>query len=334
MSLRIAVNGFGRIGRLTVRSALERGLDVVGVNDIADPEEMAHLFKYDTVHGTFPGEVELAEPDELRLGDHSVHLSQESSPSDLPWDRLDVDVAIESTGLFRDRDDAAGHLDAGADKVVISAPSKSADHTVVMGVNDDTIDPDQHHVVSNASCTTNCLAPVAKVLNDAFGIESGVMTTTHAYTGTQNLLDGPGGKDYARMRAAAENMVPTSTGAAKATTLVLPELEGKLDGMAIRVPVPNTSIVDLAARLETSVSLDDVTAAMKEAAEGPMDGILDVAEAVKVSSDYVGNPHSSIYDPNQSMVVNDNHAKILSWYDNEWGYSNRLLDLAQTLGGG
>lgn len=331
MSLRLGVNGFGRIGRLTVRAALDKGIEVVGVNDIGDPEEMAHLFKYDTAHGTLEDQVELVGSDELRVGDQSIHLSSESHPEDLPWDKLDVDVGVESTGLFRDREDAAGHLRAGADKVVISAPSDTADFTVVLGANDEDLDPENHDVVSNASCTTNCLAPLARVLNDEFGLESGVMTTTHAYTGSQNLMDGPGAKDFNRNRAAAENIVPTSTGAAEATTKVLPELEGRLDGMALRVPVPDVSLVDFAAYLEQSVTINDVTEAMESAANGELDGILDVAEEPLVSSDYVGNPHSSVYDPEQSMVVHDNHVKLISWYDNEWGYSNRLLDLSQTL---
>lgn len=334
MASRIVVNGFGRIGRMTVRAALqeEKDVDVVAINDVADPDRMAHLFQYDTVHGTYPEPVEL-DGDHLVVGDTSIRLFNRKDPAALPWMDLDVDIAIESTGLFRDREDAAKHLDAGAEKVIISAPATDPDLTVVIGVNDDHYDPDEHDIISNASCTTNCLAPIAKVLNDEFGIESGVMTTTHGYTNSQNLLDGPAGKDYRRMRAAAESIIPTSTGAAQATTLVLPELEGRLDGMAMRVPVPDGSIVDLAAYLETTVTRKDIDDAMREAAAGPMDGILQFTNEELVSSDYIGNPHSSVYDAEKTMVMQGNHVKVLAWYDNEWGYSNRIVDLAEIVAG-
>lgn len=328
MALKLGVNGFGRIGRMTVRAALQSGVDVLAINDVAPADRMAHLFEYDTVHGTYPEDVEVS-GDILHVGDREIKLLSEEDPSNLPWDDLGVDVAVESTGLFRDREDAAKHLQAGAEKVVISAPSSDPDLTVVLGVNDSLYDPAEHDIVSNASCTTNCLSPVAKVLNDQFGIESGVMTTTHGYTNSQNLLDGPQGKDYRRMRAAAESIIPTSTGAAQATTEVLPELEGKLDGMAMRVPVPDGSIVDLAAYLEESVSKDDIDQAMKSAADNELNGILDYTEEELVSADYLGNPHSAVYDAEKTMVMKDNHVKVLAWYDNEWGYSNRLVELAK-----
>jgi glyceraldehyde 3-phosphate dehydrogenase len=332
MAPKLGVNGFGRIGRMTVRAALQSGVDVVGINDVAPKDRMAHLFEYDSVHGTYPEPVEL-DGNTLQVGDREIQLINEQDPSDLPWDELGVDVAIESTGLFRDREDAARHLDAGAERVIISAPADNPDLTVVLGVNDDLYDPAEHTIISNASCTTNCLSPVAKVLNDSFGIESGVMTTTHGYTNSQNLLDGPQGKDYRRMRAAAESIIPTSTGAAQATTEVLPELEGKLDGMAMRVPVPDGSIVDLSAYLETSVSEDDVHDAMREAASGQLEGVLAYTEEELVSADYLGNPHSAVYDAEKTTVMQDNHVKVLAWYDNEWGYSNRIVDLSKIVVG-
>jgi glyceraldehyde 3-phosphate dehydrogenase len=332
MAPKLGVNGFGRIGRMTVRAALQSGVDVVGINDVAPRDRMAHLFKYDSVHGTYPESVEL-DGDTLSVGDREIQLINQQDPSDLPWEELGVDVAIESTGLFRDREDAAKHLEAGAERVIISAPADDPDLTVVLGVNDDLYDPSDHTIISNASCTTNCLSPVAKVLNDNFGIESGVMTTTHGYTNSQNLLDGPQGKDYRRMRAAAESIIPTSTGAAQATTEVLPELEGKLDGMAMRVPVPDGSIVDLSAYLETSVNEDDVHDAMREAASGQLEGVLAYTEEELVSADYLGNPHSAVYDAEKTTVMQDNHVKVLAWYDNEWGYSNRIVDLSKIVVG-
>jgi len=332
MSINIAVNGFGRIGRMVVRAGLQKDMNIVAVNDVADPERMAHLFKYDSVHGEYPEPVE-RQGDRLQVGERSIRILQKQDPGDLPWDSLDVDVAVESTGLFRDREDAARHLDAGAEKVVISAPATDPDLTVVLGVNDDEYDPAEHDVISNASCTTNCLSPIAKVLNDTFGIESAVMTTTHGYTNSQNVLDSPPGKEFRRMRAAAEASIPTSTGAAIATTEVLPELEGKMDGIAFRVPVPDGSIVDLAAVLETDVSKSDVDSAIRDYASGDMNGILDYTEEPLVSADYIGNPHSAVYDAEKTMVMNGNHVKVLAWYDNEWGYSNRIVDLAEVVVG-
>lgn len=326
MSTRIAVNGFGRIGRLTVRAALDEGKEIVAVNDIAPLDRMAHLFKYDSVHGTYQKEVEL-DGEDLKVGNNNIRLLSVKDPAQLPWQEMDVDVVIESTGVFREREDAKKHLEAGADKVLISAPATDPDLSTVIGVNDSEYKPDEHDIISNASCTTNCLAPVVKVVNEAFGLESGVVTTTHAYTSTQNILDGPAGKDYRRMRAAADSIIPTSTGAAEATTDVMPELKGRLDGMALRVPVPDGSIVDLAASVKQSVTESEVKAAFQEAASGELDGILDYTEEELVSSDYIGNPHSSIIDAEKTMVVNDNHVKVLAWYDNEWGYSNRMVDL-------
>ncbi len=326
MTTRIAVNGFGRIGRMVVRAALDEGREIVAINDIAPRDRMVHLFKYDSVHGTYEKDVKL-NGEEMIVGDKSVKLLSVKDPAELPWEELGVDVVLESTGVFRDRAGASKHLEAGADKVLISAPATDPDLTTVIGVNDDEYDPDSDAIISNASCTTNCLAPVVKVLHDKFGVESGVVTTTHAYTSTQNILDGPAGKDYRRMRAAAVSIIPTSTGAAKATTEVLPELEGRLDGMALRVPVPDGSIVDLAAQVSQSVTAEDVNAAFKEAAAGELNGILDYTEEELVSSDYIGNPHSSIVDAEKTMVMNDNHVKVLAWYDNEWGYSCRMIDL-------
>jgi glyceraldehyde 3-phosphate dehydrogenase len=328
MGANVAVNGFGRIGRMVVRAGLKNDMNIVAVNDVAEPDRMAHLFQYDSVHGEWPEPVEL-EGDELHVGDQSIRVLQEEDPADLPWGTLGVDVAVESTGLFRNREDAARHLEAGADKVIISAPADGPDITVVLGVNDDEYDPENHDVISNASCTTNCLSPVAKALDDEFGIESGVMTTTHGYTNSQNLLDSPRGKDFRRMRAAAESMIPTSTGAAVATTEVLPQLEGKLDGMAIRVPVPNVSVVDFAAVLKTDVDESDVDSVMRQYADDEMEGVLDYTEEPLVSRDYIGNSYSAVYDADKTMVMNGNHVKVLAWYDNEWGYSNRIVDLAE-----
>lgn len=332
MAPTLGINGFGRIGRMTFRAALEAGVQVRGINDVAPNDRMAHLFEYDTVHGQYPEEVQLS-GDSLKVGNQEIKLLSKKDPTSLPWNELDIDVAVESTGLFRDREDAASHLEAGANKVVISAPATNPDLTVVLGVNGSLYDPDEHDIISNASCTTNCLSPVAKVLNDAFGIESGVMTTTHGYTNSQNLLDGPQGKDYRRMRAAAESIIPTSTGAAQATTEVLPELEGKLDGMAMRVPVPDGSIVDLSAYLETPVDKDDIDEVMKNAADSELDGILDYTEEELVSADYLGNPHSAVYDAEKTTVMKENHVKVLAWYDNEWGYSNRIIDLSKLVVG-
>jgi glyceraldehyde 3-phosphate dehydrogenase len=333
MATKVAINGFGRIGRLVLRAGLDQGMDVVAVNDIAPPDRMAHLFKYDSVHGTYQQDVSL-DGDQLTVGSQKIKVLSEKDPADLPWDELDVDVVVESTGVFREREDAARHLQAGADKVIISAPGKNSDATIVIGVNDDEYDASKHDIVSNASCTTNCLAPMVKVLNEEFGLESGIITTTHAYTATQNILDGPGGKDYRRMRAAAVSIIPTSTGAATATTKVMPELKGKLDGMAMRVPVPDGSVTDLSAVLSRDVTVEEVNAAFEKAANGAMNGVLEYTEEELVSSDYVGNPHSCIVDSEKTMVVNGNQIKVLGWYDNEWGYSNRIVDLIGIVVGG
>jgi glyceraldehyde 3-phosphate dehydrogenase len=330
MSLRIGINGFGRIGRLVFRFAQAKGVEVVGINDLSSPKTLAHLLKYDSVHGHFPGEVEAAD-DGIIVGGVSIPVTAERDPADLPWERLGVQIAVESTGLFTAREKAAKHLDAGADRVIISAPASDPDLTIVLGVNTDDYDPAKHRVVSNASCTTNCLAPVAKVLHDEFGLEAGWMTTIHAYTNDQVMLDGPH-KDPRRARAAALSMIPTSTGAAKAIALVLPELKGKLDGYAMRVPTPDVSVVDLSVKLNRCTDTDAVNAAMKRAADGPMKGILQYCDEPLVSVDFLGNPHSSILDALSTKVMDGTFAKLLSWYDNEWGYSSRLIDLALLMG--
>jgi glyceraldehyde 3-phosphate dehydrogenase len=326
MSVRVGINGFGRIGRLFLRAARKRGadLEVVGVNDLTDVATMAHLLKYDSVHGIWPGDV-TSTADGIAIDGHAFKLFAEKDPSLLPWRDLGVDVVVECTGHFTDREQAAKHLDAGASKVIISAPSKDADLTVVMGVNDVEYDPSRHDVLSNASCTTNCLAPVAKVLLDSFGIEQAFMNTIHAYTNDQMILDLPH-KDLRRARAAALSIIPTSTGAAKAIGLVLPALKGRMDGMAMRVPVPDGSVVDLTLVLSRAASVAEINAAMKAAAEGPLKGILQYTEDPIVSSDVVGNPHSAIFDSKLTMVMGD-RAKVVAWYDNEWGYSNRMVDL-------
>ena len=329
VSVKIGINGFGRIGRAVFRSAFDNPeVEFVAVNDLVDPQTLAYLLKYDSSQGTFDHEVDYTD-NSIIVDGKEVKIFAEKDPANLPWDENGVEVVIESTGLFRDGKDAKKHLDAGAKKVIISAPADNEDITLVMGVNDDKYDPEKHDIVSNASCTTNCLAPVAKVLNDKFGIEKGLMTTIHSYTTSQNILDGPyKWKKITRGRAAAENIVPTTTGAAKAVTLVLPELEGKLDGMAVRVPTPTGSVVDLVADLEKDVTVEDINNAMKEAAEGDMKGILGYSEEPLVSRDYIGDSRSSIYDANHTRVIQDNQVKIISWYDNEWGYSSRLVDLA------
>ncbi len=329
MAVKVAINGFGRIGRNIYRAAYESGagVEIVAINDIADAETLAHLLKYDSVYGRFPAEVE-AGGGSMRVGDNEVKVLAERDPAALPWGDLGVDVVIESTGLFIARDDAAKHLAAGAKKVIISAPAKEPDVTVALGVNfDDAYDPDEHDVISNASCTTNCLAPVAKVLHDAFGIEAGLMTTIHAYTADQRLQDMPH-KDLRRARAAAINLIPTTTGAAKAVGLVLPDLNGKLNGIAIRAPVPTGSVVDLTCNVATETSAEAVNEAVKAAAVGPLEGILSYTEAPIVSSDIVGDSHSSIFDAEQTMVMDGRLLKVIAWYDNEWGYSNRCVELA------
>ena len=328
MSVRVGVNGFGRIGRLVVRAALKTGADVefVGINDLADAGTLAHLFKYDSVHGVFEGDVAV-EDDVLVIAGTRVRVTAETDPAKLPWRDLGADVVIEATGRFTERAEAAKHLEAGARKVVISAPAKGPDITVCLGVNDDAYDRTRHDVISNASCTTNCLAPMAKVLVDTFGVERGFMTTVHAYTNDQRILDFPH-RDLRRARAAALSIIPTTTGAARAVALVIPELEGKLDGFALRVPTPDGSATDLVAQLSTEATAEEVNAAMKAAAEGPLKGILQYQEDPIVSSDIVGNPHSSIFDPALTMAKGT-MVKCVAWYDNEWGYSCRLVDLVQ-----
>jgi glyceraldehyde 3-phosphate dehydrogenase len=328
MGVKIGINGFGRIGRNFFRAAKQRGFDFdfVGVNDLGDAATMAHLLKYDSVHGRFPGEVTVG-PNGLVIDGDELRVIAERDPANLPWKELGAQIVIESTGIFTDRDKAAAHLEAGAQKVLISAPAKHEDLTVVLGVNDDQYDPATHHVISNASCTTNCVAPMAKVIDDAFGLQQGFMTTVHAYTNDQSILDLPH-KDLRRARAAAANIIPTSTGAAKATGLVLPHLKGKLDGMALRVPVPDGSVTDLVATVSREVTVDEVNAAFKAAAvEGSLAGKLVYTEDPIVSSDIVGSPASCTLDGSATMVMG-NVLKAIGWYDNEWGYSNRLVDLA------
>jgi glyceraldehyde 3-phosphate dehydrogenase len=330
MSVRVAVNGFGRTGRAAFRAAHESGADIewVAVNDVAEPALLAHLLKYDTVYGPFPGVVEAADG-AIVVDGHRIATPMEADPSRLPWQELEVDVVIESTGRFRKRADAEKHLHAGARKVIVSAPATEPDVTVALGVNFETYDADLHHVVSNASCTTNCLAPVAKVLHEALGIRHGLMTTVHAYTGDQQLLDGPH-KDYRRARAAAANLVPTSTGAAKALGLVVPELAGRLHGFAVRVPVPTGSLVDLTVEVERPTSADEVNALFAERADhDELTGILHYSEEPLVSSDIVKSPFSAIFDAPLTTVIDGTLVKVVAWYDNEWGYSNRLVELAQ-----
>jgi glyceraldehyde 3-phosphate dehydrogenase len=326
MGIRVGINGFGRIGRNFFRAqhALGSDLEIVALNDLGDAKTMAHLLRYDSTLGPFQGEVELADG-RLRAADEEMQMLSERDPAALPWGDLGVDVVLESTGFFTDRDGAQKHLDAGAKKVVISAPATDPDITIVLGVNDDTYDPDAHHIVSNASCTTNCVAPLAKVLNDLGGIASGFMTTIHAYTQDQNLQDAPH-KDLRRARAAAINLVPTSTGAAKAIGLVLPDLQGKIDGVAVRAPIATGSLTDLVVSLGRETSLDEVQAAYKEAAEGPLERILQYSEDPLVSTDIVGNAYSCIYDSGLTMV-HGSSVKVFGWYDNEWGYSCRLVDV-------
>jgi glyceraldehyde 3-phosphate dehydrogenase len=330
MAVKVGINGFGRIGRNVFRAAHAAGADLefVAVNDLTDPGTLAHLLKYDSILGRFPGEVEEGDG-AITVDGNPIKVLSERDPAALPWADLGVDVVIESTGFFTARDDAAKHLEAGAKKVIISAPAKEPDVTVALGVNFDTAyDPSSHHIISNASCTTNCLAPLAKVLNDAFGIEQGLMTTIHAYTADQRLQDMPH-KDLRRARAAALNLIPTTTGAAEAVGLVLPELNGKLNGLAIRAPVATGSVVDLVFTPSEPTSAEAVNAAVKAAAEGPLKGILSYTEDPIVSTDIVGDPHSSIFDAEQTMAIGDGRmVKVVSWYDNEWGYSNRCVELA------
>jgi glyceraldehyde 3-phosphate dehydrogenase len=330
MALKAGINGFGRIGRNVFRAAHAAGADIdwVGVNDITDNETLAHLLKYDSILGPFPGEVEATENGIVVDGDE-LRVFAERDPAALPWSDVGADVVIESTGLFTKREDAAKHLEAGAKKVIISAPATGPDVTLVLGVNDDAYDPREHHVISNASCTTNCLGPVAKVLHETFGIERGIMTTIHAYTADQRLQDAPH-KDLRRARAAAANLVPTSTGAAKAIGLVVPELDGKLNGIAVRAPVINGSVVDLVCDVGRPTTKEEVNEAFASKADtGSLEGILQYNEDPIVSTDIVRSPYSSVFDAPLTMVIDERLVKVVAWYDNEWGYSNRVVDLAQ-----
>ncbi|MGZ4166643.1 MAG: type I glyceraldehyde-3-phosphate dehydrogenase [Solirubrobacteraceae bacterium] len=333
MAVRVAINGFGRIGRNVFRAAHESGADIewLAVNDLVDPKTIAHLLKYDSTYGPFPGEVEATDAG-FSVDGNEIRVLAEGDPADLPWSELGADVVIESTGRFTDRENAAKHLEAGAKKVVISAPATNPDTTVVLGVNfDDAYDRDNHQIISNASCTTNCLAPVAKVVHDTIGIKHGLMTTIHAYTADQRLLDMPH-RDLRRARAAAINLIPASTGAAKAIGVVIPDLNGKLHGFAVRAPVPTGSVVDLTVEVNRETTVDEINAAMKAAAEsGPLQGLLAYTEDPIVSSDIVKNPASSIFDSQLTAVMDGTMLKVVSWYDNEWGYSNRVSDLVQRL---
>ena len=332
MPIRVAINGFGRIGRNVLRAAKKAGatdIDFVAVNDLTDTKTLAHLLKYDSVHGIYAGTVEAREQSLVVDGDE-LKVFAEKDPAALPWGDLGVDIVIESTGRFTNKADAEKHIQAGAKKVIISAPAKNEDITIVLGVNEDKYDPASHHIVSNASCTTNCLAPVVKVLLDEFGFKRGLMTTVHAYTNDQNILDLPH-KDLRRARAAGMSMIPTTTGAAKATSLVIPEVKGKIDGVAFRVPTPDVSVVDLTAELEKDVDARQVNDALRAASEGRLKGILGYEEAELVSIDYTGNPHSSIVDAPSTNVMSG-LVKVVAWYDNEWGYSCRCVDLARFMG--
>jgi glyceraldehyde 3-phosphate dehydrogenase len=333
MATKIGINGFGRIGRQTFKAILDKypnDLEVVAVNDITDVKTNVHLLKYDSNYGKFPYDARVKDDDEMVVNGKSIFVYAEKDPSKLPWKDLGVEIVVESTGVFTDGPKAKAHIDAGAKKVIISAPAKQEDITIVLGVNDDKYDPTKHHILSNASCTTNCLAPVCKVLSDTFGIEKGLMTTIHAYTNDQRILDLPH-KDLRRARAAALSMIPTTTGAAKAVFLVMPELTGKLDGVAIRVPTPTVSLVDLTAVLGKEVTKDEVNGAFKAAAEGRLKGVMEFCEEELVSVDFKGNPHSSIVDGPSTMVTAGNIVKVLAWYDNEWGYSVRTADLCNML---
>ena len=330
MAIKVGINGFGRIGRNILRAARdEHELEFVAINDITSTDTLAHLLKYDSVLGNLPEEVSVND-NQIRIGSRSIEVLSERDPAALPWEKLGVDIVFESTGLFTKRDDAAKHLEAGAKKVVITAPAKEPDLTVVLGVNHDDYDPASHNILSNASCTTNCLAPMAKVLHDTFGLRRGWMTTVHAYTNDQRLLDLPH-KDLRRARAAAVSMIPTTTGAATAVGHVLPELKGKLDGIAMRVPTPNVSVIDLVAELEKPATADGINGAFAEAEAGSLRGILQLSKRPLVSIDFRGNPHSSIVDADYTKVMDGQFIKVLSWYDNEWGYSSRCVDLAKLL---
>ena len=330
MSIRVGINGFGRIGRLVFRAARGQDIEVVGINDLTDAKTLAHLLKYDSIHGRYPGQVEVGD-NAIIVDEVAIPISSERDPAALPWGKLGATIVFESTGRFVDRENATKHLKAGAERVIISAPAKDPDVTIVLGVNTEDYDPAHHKIVSNASCTTNCLGPVAKVLHSEYGIESGWMTTIHAYTNDQVIQDFPH-RDLRRARAAAISMIPTSTGAAKAIALVMPELKGKLDGYAMRVPTADVSVVDLTVRLDRATSPEAINAAMKTAADGPLKGILEYSDEPLVSIDFLGNRHSSILDADYTRVMDGNFAKVLSWYDNEWGYSARVVDLALLMG--
>ncbi len=324
--MRVAINGYGRIGRCFHRTVLaDEEIEIVAINDLTDAKHLAHLMKYDSVHGKLNIDVK-SEGDYLIIGERKIRVYSEGNPENLPWKELNVDVVLESTGRFRDREGASKHLKAGAKRVVISAPAKEPDITIVMGVNHQEYDPEKHFIISNASCTTNCLAPVAKVLMENFGIEKGLLTTVHAYTADQRLLDAPH-KDLRRARAAALSMVPTTTGAAKAVGIVIPELKGKFNGISIRVPTPDVSLIDFVCQLSRETTVDEINNAFREASENELKGILDYTEEELVSVDYLGNPHSSIVDGKSTEVIEGNLVKVIAWYDNEWGYSMRLKDL-------
>tara|TARA_Y100001970_G_scaffold289529_2_gene420244 strand:+ start:2869 stop:3879 length:1011 start_codon:yes stop_codon:yes gene_type:complete len=333
MAIRAAINGFGRIGRNVLRSAKQEGnndIDFVAVNDLTSPHTLAHLLKYDSVHGRYPGTIEVSE-DGLVIDGEEIKVLSERDPAALPWADLGVDIVIESTGVFRDHESASKHIEAGARKVIISAPGKNEDVTIVLGVNQDRYNPNSHHIISNASCTTNCLAPVVKVLSDEFGFRHGLMTTIHAYTTDQRILDLPH-SDLRRSRAAGMSMIPTTTGAAKATGLVLPQVEGRIDGMAIRVPTSDVSLVDLVAELERDVTEEEVNNAFQAAADGAMAGVLGVSNEPLVSIDYTSDPRSSTVDALSTSVMDGRMVKVLAWYDNEWGYSSRVVDLVGFVG--
>lgn len=330
MAVPVGINGFGRIGRLAFRAMRDLDLEVVGLNDLVDAKTLAHLLQYDSVHGPYPGTVE-ADGDALVVDGRKIPVHAEKDPRKLPWKQAGAKIVLESTGAFTQREGAAGHLEAGAERVIISAPAKDPDATFVLGVNDSDYDPAKHHVVSNASCTTNCLAPPVKVLHESFGIERGYMVTVHAYTADQRIVDAPH-KDLRRARAGALNLIPTSTGAARAIGLVMPELEGKLDGYAMRVPTPDVSVVDLTAELRSDATVEGINAAMKKAAEGPMKGILRYEEAPLVSSDFIGSRHSSVLDAPNTRCLDGRFVKLLAWYDNEMGYATRCAELAIRMG--
>ncbi len=332
MAIRVGINGFGRIGRNFLRASLsESKIDIVGINDLADPKTLAHLLKYDSVHGIIRADIQTKD-DSIIVNGKEIKVSAVSDPAQLPWKDMKVNVALESTGRFVDRKGASKHLEAGAEWVIISAPAKEPDATICLGVNEETLDVSKHKIISNASCTTNCLAPIAKVIDQKFSIKRGFMTTIHSYTNDQRILDLPH-KDLRRTRAAAVSMIPTTTGAARAVGLVLPDLKGKLDGMSIRVPTPNVSVVDLVAELKKDTTAEAVNAALKEAAEGPLKGIMEYSEEPLVSIDLNGNPHSCIVDAKITKVLEGSMVKVLAWYDNEWGYSNRTMDLMLYIAG-